>query len=108
MQQSDLVQKIADVLQINNLDASSLKLELTESLIVEDSESISAMLSELRALGVQVQIDDFGTGYSSLSYLHTLPIDTLKIDRTFISRWGSTATAQTSSGRFWRWRMTWG
>ena len=86
--QSDLVQKIADVLQKNKLDASSLKLELTESLIVEDSESISAMLSKLRALGVQVQIDDFGTGYSALSYLHTLPIDTLKIDRTFISRLG--------------------
>ncbi len=86
--QSDLVQKIAHILQKNNLDASCLKLELTESLIVEDSESISAMLSELRALGVQVQIDDFGTGYSALSYLHTLPIDTLKIDRTFISRLG--------------------
>src|SRR6185503_15619589 len=86
--QSDLVQKIADVLQKNKLDASSLKLELTESLIVEDSASISAMLSELRTLGVQVQIDDFGTGYSALSYLHTLPIDTLKIDRTFISRLG--------------------
>ena len=86
--QSDLIQKIADVLQKNKLDASSLKLELTESLIVEDSESISAMLSKLRALGVQVQIDDFGTGYSALGYLHTLPIDTLKIDRTFISRLG--------------------
>ena len=86
--QSDLVQKMADVLQKNNLDASCLKLELTESLLVEDSESISAMLSELRELGVQVQIDDFGTGYSALSYLHTLPIDTLKIDRTFVSRLG--------------------
>jgi len=87
--QTDLVQTIADVLQKNNLDASSLKLELTESLIVEDSESISAMLSKLRALGIQVQIDDFGTGYSALSYLHTLPIDTLKIDRTFINRLAS-------------------
>jgi diguanylate cyclase (GGDEF)-like protein len=86
--QSDLVQRIADVLQKIQLDAGSLKLELTESLIVEDSESISAMLSKLRALGIQVQIDDFGTGYSALSYLHTLPIDTLKIDRTFINRLG--------------------
>jgi diguanylate cyclase (GGDEF)-like protein len=86
--ESDLIQNISDALQKNKVDAGSLKLELTESLIVEDSESVSTMLSKLRVLGVQVQIDDFGTGYSSLSYLHTLPIDTLKIDRTFISRLG--------------------
>jgi diguanylate cyclase (GGDEF)-like protein len=86
--QPDLVQKIADVLKINKLDASCLKLELTESLIVQDPESTSVMLSKLCELGIQVQIDDFGTGYSSLGYLHTLPIDTLKIDRSFISRLG--------------------
>jgi diguanylate cyclase (GGDEF)-like protein len=87
--QPDLVQKITEILQRTKVDAGSLKLELTESLIIEDSDSISAMLSELRVLGIQVQIDDFGTGYSSLSYLHTLPIDTLKIDRSFISRIGT-------------------
>jgi EAL domain-containing protein (putative c-di-GMP-specific phosphodiesterase class I) len=81
-----LVQKIAETLQKYKLNAGSLKLELTESLIVEDSESMTIMLSKLRELGIQVQIDDFGTGYSTLSYLHTLPIDTLKIDRSFISR----------------------
>ena len=86
--QSDLVQEIADVLQKNKLDANSLKLELTESLIVEDSEAILTMLSKLHVLGVQVQIDDFGTGYSALSYLHKLPIDTLKVDRSFINRLG--------------------
>ncbi len=86
--QKDLVQKVAAVLQKTGLDASSLNLELTESMIVEDAESTTAMLSELRALGVQVQIDDFGTGYSSLGYLQKLPIDTLKIDRTFINRIG--------------------
>jgi EAL domain-containing protein (putative c-di-GMP-specific phosphodiesterase class I) len=84
--QTDLVQKVAKALQKTKLDASGLKLELTESMIVEDTEFTSVMLSELRALGVQVQIDDFGTGYSSLSTLHTLPIDTLKIDRTFVGR----------------------
>jgi diguanylate cyclase (GGDEF)-like protein len=87
-EQPDLVQKISNILRKNKLDASLLKLELTESLIIKDSDYITAMLSELRDLGIQVQIDDFGTGYSSLSYLHTLPIDTLKIDRGFISRLG--------------------
>jgi diguanylate cyclase (GGDEF)-like protein len=87
--QTDLVQKIVEILQKNKLDASCLKLELTESLIVEHSEFTLAILSKLRELGIQVQIDDFGTGYSSLGYLHTLTIDTLKIDRTFISQLGT-------------------
>lgn len=86
--QTDLVQKVSEILQETGLDASDLKLELTESMIVEDTVSTAAMLSELRALGIQVQIDDFGTGYSSLGYLQGLPIDTLKIDRTFVSRIG--------------------
>jgi len=86
--QTDLVQRVAEVLRSTELEASSLKLELTESMIVEDAASTSDMLSELRALGVQVQIDDFGTGYSSLGYLQKLPIDTLKIDRTFIAALG--------------------
>lgn len=84
--QTDLVQKICNILKKNNLTPGSLKLELTESLIMEDSAATSAILSELREKGIQVQIDDFGTGYSSLSHLHKLPIDTLKIDRTFISQ----------------------
>jgi EAL domain-containing protein (putative c-di-GMP-specific phosphodiesterase class I) len=87
--QMDLVQKVAAVLQKSGLAASHLKLELTESMIVEDAASTAAMLSELRTLGVQVQIDDFGTGYSSLGYLQRLPIDTLKIDRTFVGRIGN-------------------
>jgi diguanylate cyclase (GGDEF)-like protein len=86
--QLDLVKKVAWSLQKTGLDASGLQLELTESMIVEDAESTAAILSELRSLGVQVQIDDFGTGYSSLGYLQRLPIDTLKIDRTFVSRIG--------------------
>ena len=86
--QTDFVQKVADILQKTGVDACHLKLELTESMIVEDSQSTSIMLSDLRALGVQVQIDDFGTGYSSLGYLQRLPIDTLKIDRTFINQMG--------------------
>ena len=87
--QADLVQKIATILQKYKLDPASLKLELTETLIVEDYAFTSEILSRLRDLGIQVQIDDFGTGYSSLGYLHSLPIDTLKIDRTFISQIGN-------------------
>lgn len=84
--QPDLVQKLAETLQKNQLLPNSLKLELTESLVVEDSATTSAVLKQLQDLGIEVQIDDFGTGYSALGYLHTLPIDTLKIDRTFISQ----------------------
>ena len=86
----DLIEKISDVLEKHDLDTASLKLELTESLIIEDSEYVTTMLSRLRELGIEVQIDDFGTGYSSMGYLHKLPIDTLKIDRTFIGQLGKT------------------
>jgi diguanylate cyclase (GGDEF)-like protein len=86
--QTDLVQKLSETLQKYKLDAGSLKLELTETLIVEDLAFTSEILSKLRDLGIEVQIDDFGTGYSSLGYLHTLPINTLKIDRTFINQLG--------------------
>jgi EAL domain-containing protein (putative c-di-GMP-specific phosphodiesterase class I) len=86
--QADLIENVTAILDETGLAAQSLKLELTESLVVEDSQTASQMLERLREIGVQVQIDDFGTGYSSLGYLHHLPIDTLKIDRTFISRIG--------------------
>jgi EAL domain-containing protein (putative c-di-GMP-specific phosphodiesterase class I) len=74
------------------LYAGDLRLELTERMIVEDAESTSVLLSKLRALGVQIQIDDFGTGYSTLSHLQTLPIDKLKIDRTFVGLIGTHGT----------------
>lgn len=85
--QLDLIAKIEQILLQTGLDARNLKLEITESSLME-TDSTAAMLGQLQALGVQLQIDDFGTGYSSLSYLHRFPIDTLKIDRSFVSRMG--------------------
>ncbi len=83
--QPDLPEQIADVLRENNLDACYLKLEITESMLIENTEAASEILARLRALGIQLQMDDFGTGYSSLSYLHRFPMDSIKIDRSFIS-----------------------
>lgn len=81
----DLIYQISQVLQETGLDASSLKLELTESLLMENAESTIAILQQIKAMKVQLYIDDFGTGYSSLSYLHRFPIERLKIDRSFIN-----------------------
>jgi diguanylate cyclase (GGDEF)-like protein len=81
----NLVGQINDILQESFLYPGSLKLEITESAVMENAENAIAMLKQIRATGVQLSIDDFGTGYSSLSYLHRFPIDTLKIDRSFVS-----------------------
>jgi diguanylate cyclase (GGDEF)-like protein len=87
--QPGLLQQIDEVLQETNLNASSLKLEITENIIMENHESATVILSQLRGLGIQLVIDDFGTGYSSLGRLHRFPIDILKIDRSFVSKIGT-------------------
>lgn len=84
--QPNLVEQIRSVLQDFNLTGNELKLEITESMIIDDVENAIALLQEIKALGLKLSIDDFGTGYSSLSYLHRFPVDTLKIDKSFISR----------------------
>ncbi|MEB3311640.1 MAG: EAL domain-containing protein [Snowella sp.] len=83
--QPDLIQKIRNTLQRFQLTGKELKLEITESMIINDVERAIALLHELKTLGIQLSIDDFGTGYSSLSYLYRFPVDTLKIDKSFIS-----------------------
>jgi diguanylate cyclase (GGDEF)-like protein len=91
--QRDLPRRIASVLHDTGLPPGQLKLELTESVLIQDVPSSLEMLGELRDLGVGLAIDDFGTGYSSLSYLQRLPVDTLKVDQSFIARLGIDPTS---------------
>jgi diguanylate cyclase (GGDEF)-like protein len=83
-QQPDLIEKVQNVLEETGLPASHLELEITETLAMQNAEVSLGVLLALKDLGVQIAIDDFGTGYSSLSYLRTFPIDTLKIDESFV------------------------
>ena len=83
--QNKLLWHINQVLEETELDAHSLKLEITESVIMQNGEKATFMLKQLRNLGIQLAIDDFGTGYSSLGRLQNFPINELKIDRTFVS-----------------------
>ena len=81
----DLIETIEQVLESTGLSPDCLKLEVTESGIMKDPEQAVAKMKILRAKGIRFSIDDFGTGYSSLSYLKRFPIDTLKIDRSFVT-----------------------
>jgi len=89
--QPDLVSQIRDILDETNVEAKYLKLEITESAVMDNAEMAARLLKRLKALGVQLSIDDFGTGYSSLGYLHRFPVNTLKIDRSFVGRIGEAA-----------------
>ena len=80
-----LVQEIQQVLRETGFPADRLRLEITESVIMDDPGAVGHVLHRLRATGIRVAVDDFGTGYSSLSYLHRLPVDTIKIDRSFVT-----------------------
>ncbi|MGE5468197.1 MAG: EAL domain-containing protein [Ignavibacteria bacterium] len=84
LRQESLVERIAAVAEHHGIAPSRLQVEVTESLVMADPKQASALLGRMRAIGVTVAIDDFGTGYSSLSYLRRLPIDVIKIDRSFV------------------------
>ena len=83
--QTGFVARVEDLLRSNGMPAHCLQLEITESLAAQD-EAVQACLHELKALGLTLALDDFGTGYSSLSNLHQFPVDTVKIDRSFVSQ----------------------
>lgn len=86
--QPNLIGQIKGILDETDFDPRWLRLEITESVVMENAEAATSMLLQLRELGAHLSIDDFGTGYSSLSYLHRFPVTTLKIDRSFIGRMG--------------------
>ena len=87
-QQPDLLARVQEALRKTRLDPRLLKLEITESVVMQDADAAVAPLQALKQLGVQLAIDDFGTGYSSLSYLKRFPVDTLKVDRSFVDGLG--------------------
>jgi diguanylate cyclase (GGDEF)-like protein len=89
--QSALVDQIRETLEETHVDPRHLKLEITESAVMENAETAAKLMRCLKSLGVQLSIDDFGTGYSSLGYLHRFPVDILKVDRSFIGRIGEAA-----------------
>ncbi|WP_413166764.1 EAL domain-containing protein [Capilliphycus salinus ALCB114379] len=86
LREPDLLEQIDRILAQTGLPSSCLKLEITESLLIENSETALKILRQIRERNICLSLDDFGTGYSSLSYLHRFPIDTLKIDRSFVRR----------------------
>lgn len=88
--QPDLIEQIDKILLETQLDGRCLKLEITESALIENHEYVTEKMSQLRKRNIDLCIDDFGTGYSSLSYLHRFPMSTLKIDRSFVNRIGMT------------------
>ena len=83
--QPDLLAQIQEALILTELNPANLKLEITESMVMDDVENTIVLLNQLKELNLKISLDDFGTGFSSFSYLHRFPTDTLKIDRSFVS-----------------------
>ena len=90
---ADLPERVAEALAESGLPAARLRLEVTESLVARDPEAAIAVLAQLRSAGVRIWMDDFGTGYSSLGLLHRLPVDGVKVDRSFVAALGGGSRA---------------
>ena len=84
--QADLIDQVKTIIKDTGIASGSLWIEVTESILMKDTEFVTSILEQLRDLNVRVHVDDFGTGYSSLSSLHHFPVNTLKIDRSFVSK----------------------
>jgi EAL domain-containing protein (putative c-di-GMP-specific phosphodiesterase class I) len=97
LQHSDIVADVADALAESDLPACSLTLEITETVMMTDTETSLQRLHDLKELGVRLAMDDFGTGYSSLSHLSQLPVDVIKMDRSFLSAGASPQTSALAS-----------
>ncbi|MGH9942571.1 MAG: putative bifunctional diguanylate cyclase/phosphodiesterase, partial [Pyrinomonadaceae bacterium] len=89
--EKDFVGHVERMLKATGLPPSCLRLEITETVVMDNTEEVARILERLKACGVRISLDDFGTGYSSLSYLHRFPINTLKIDRSFVQSMGADA-----------------
>ncbi|AUB39253.1 CheY chemotaxis protein or a CheY-like REC [Nostoc flagelliforme CCNUN1] len=87
--QSGLIEQISQIMQETGLEGSNLKLEITESVLMENMQSATFMLLQLQEMNIQIHLDDFGIGYSSLSYLHRFASNALKIDRSFVTKIGA-------------------
>lgn len=94
VQQKNLVEKISSILKTSELEPELLELEITESIAMYNEEYVINKLLSLKKIGIKIAIDDFGTGYSSLNYLNKFPIDTLKIDRSFVNQIKNTTDNQ--------------
>lgn len=82
----DFVNKLMEIIHTYGVDPKEIEIEITESILIDDFADVKGKLMQLREYGIRISLDDFGTGYSSLSYLNGLPIDTLKIDKSFVDR----------------------
>jgi diguanylate cyclase (GGDEF)-like protein len=85
LERTEFVEEVQGVLRRTGIDPQDLTLEITETVLMRQPDTTASLLSELKALGIRIAVDDFGTGYSSLAYLRQFPVDSLKIDRTFIT-----------------------